>query len=136
MKAKQITIRILAVCIVLSWLAPTLAEEAPPSMTEEEITSTSGEILRSCPSPEKPNIPNGRTASEQDMLQAQAKMKDYMERGNQVLECLNQLEASWGEDAAAEQREILVVFHNRMVEEMEAIAELFNSAVRAYKGRQ
>lgn len=101
----------------------------------DENQSASGEILKSCPLPNKPNIPNGRTSSEAEMIEAQKEMKGYMAEGNQVIECLNNLEASWGEAATDEQKAIVVLFHNKMVEEMESIAELFNSAVRAYKGK-
>ena len=86
--------------------------------------------------PEKPNIPNGRTSTERQMIKAQTKMKAYMAAGNEALDCLTELEASWGDTASDEQIAILVLFHNKIVDEMEAIADLFNSAVRAFKGRQ
>ncbi len=101
----------------------------------EDTSSTSGEILTSCPLPTKPGIPNGRTSSEAEMIAAQREMQAYMDDSNQVLECLKQLEAGWGEETSDEQRAIVVLFHNKVVEEMESIADLFNSAVRAFKGK-
>ena len=128
MKSTQTLFRVLAVFLCFFHLSLSAAAE--------EAASGSGELLESCPLPDKPNIPNGRTASEEEMIKAQKKMKNYMDAGNRVLECLTEMEEAWGEAATEEQRMVVVLFHNKMVEEMEAIAELFNSAVRAFKGRR
>ncbi|MGI9228969.1 MAG: hypothetical protein ACR2P9_03825 [Gammaproteobacteria bacterium] len=120
---------ILLICVGSLLLPLTLAAES-------ETPSASGQILQACPLPDKPNIPNGRTSSREEMVEAHGKMKAYMTEGNEVIDCLNELETSWGETASEEQRAVVILFHNKMVDEMEAIAELFNSALRAYKGRQ
>ena len=113
----------LIICIASMQSAPVLAESA------------SSEVIETCPMPEKPSIPNGLKSSEEDMLAAQRGIKDYMARGEAVLVCLDELAQSWGETATEEQLQINNLFHNKMVDEMQSIGELFNSAVRAYKGR-
>lgn len=97
--------------------------------------SASSEVIETCPMPEKPSIPNGLKSSEEEMLAAQRGIKDYMTKGEAVLACLDGLAQSWGETATEEQLQINNLFHNKMVDEMQSIGELFNSAVRAYKGR-
>ena len=97
--------------------------------------SASSEVIETCPMPEKPSIPNGLKSSEDEMLAAQQGIKDYIAKGQAVLVCLDELAQSWGETATEEQLQINNLFHNKMVDEMQSIGELFNSAVRAYKGR-
>ena len=97
--------------------------------------SASSEVIETCPMPEKPSIPNGLKSSEEEMLAAQQGIKDYIAKGQAVLVCLDELAQSWGETATEEQLQINNLFHNKMVDEMQSIGELFNSAVRAYKGR-
>lgn len=97
--------------------------------------SASTEVIETCPMPEKPSIPNGLKSTEEEMLVAQRGIKDYITKGEAVLACLDGLRQSWGDTATEEQLQINNLFHNKMVDEMQAIGELFNSAVRAYKGR-
>lgn len=106
---------------------------AQSALAQAEAAST--EVIETCPLPEKPSIPNGLKASEEDMLDAQRGIKDYITKGEAVLACLDGLRQSWGETATEEQIQINDLFHNKMVDEMQAVGELFNSAVRAYKGR-
>ena len=103
------------------------------ALAQAEAAST--EVIEKCPLPEKPSIPNGLKASEEEMLEAQRGIKDYIAKGEAVLACLDSLSQGWGETATEEQLQINNLFHNKMVDEMQAVGELFNSAVRAYKGR-
>lgn len=105
-------------------------------VTFAEAESASTEVIETCPLPAKPSIPNGRTSTEEEMLEAQKNMKDYIAKGETVLACLDALKESWGDTASEEQLQIHLLFYNKMVDEMHAIGDLFNSAVRAYKGRQ
>jgi len=115
-------------------LALSAALLAPAALAQTEAAST--EVIENCPLPEKPSIPNGRTATEQEMLETQRNIKAYIEKGNAVLTCLDELTTKWGEAATEEQTQINTLFHNKMVDDMQAVGELFNSAVRAYKGKQ
>ena len=101
-----------------------------------QAESASSEVIETCPLPEKPSIPNGLKSTEEEMLEAQRGIKDYIAKGENVLACLDGLKQSWGETVSEEQLQINDLFHNKMVDEMQAISELFNSAVRAYKGRR
>lgn len=115
-------------------LALSAALLAPAALAQTEAAST--EVIENCPLPEKPSVPNGRTATEQEMLETQQSIKAYIEQGNAVLACLDGLTTQWGEAATEEQTQINTLFHNKMVDDMQAVGELFNAAVRAYKGKQ
>ena len=115
-------------------LALSAALLAPAALAQTEAAST--EVIETCPLPAKPSIPNGRTATEQEMLETQKNIKAYIEKGNAVLTCLDELRTKWGEAATEEQLQINTLFHTKMVDDMQAIGALFNSAVRAYKGKQ
>ena len=106
---------------------------APAVQAQAEAAST--EVIETCPMPERPSIPNGLKSSEEEMIAAQRGIKDYISKGEAVLGCLDELRASWGEAATEEQLQINLLFYNKMVDEMTSTGELFNSAVRAYKGR-
>ena len=100
-----------------------------------QAESVSTEVIETCPMPERPSIPNGMKSSEDEMIEAQKGIKDYIGKGEAVLACLDGLRDSWGETATEEQLQINLLFYNKMVDEMSSTGELFNSAVRAYKGR-
>ena len=124
----KLSVLYLSCCVIFSVLS------AQAVFAQAEAAST--EVIENCPLPEKPSIPNGLSASEEDMLAAQKGIKDFIAKGNAVLACLDVLQQGWGEAITEEQRQINDLFHNKMVDDMEAIGELFNSAVRAYKGRR
>lgn len=101
-----------------------------------EEGSVSGEVSAKCTLPGKPAIPNGRTATEEEMLSAQKALKSYLADGDAYIGCLDAVEQSWGQEPTDEQRSVVMIFHNRMVDEMQATADLFNQAVRAFKGKR
>jgi len=98
--------------------------------------STSGEVANKCKYPVQPEIPNGRKATKAELLEAQGKMKAYLAVGNEYISCISKVEQSWGDEASDEQRAIIVLFNNKVVDDMQAVADLFNAAVRAYKGKK
>ncbi len=98
--------------------------------------SASGEVSGKCKYPKQPEIPNGRTASEAELVAAQKKMKAYIAEGDEYIACIGKVEESWGAEASEDQKSIIVLFNNKVVDDMQAVADLFNAAVRAYKGKK
>lgn len=86
-----------------------------------------------CPQPTAPSIPDGSTATESEMLDAQQQVKGYVQEGQQYLKCLKQAEADIGEDITKEQQKELVGHYNTMVDEMQETSDAFNAAVRDYQ---
>ena len=91
---------------------------------------------KKCHIPEKPGMPNGRAATEQEIIEVQKKVKAYINKGEQYLQCIAALEQEWGENVTPEQKQGIVTLHNGMVDAMGSVASAFNSTVRAYKGKR
>jgi hypothetical protein len=107
-----------------------------PAVAQEAGGTVSGEAAQKCKIPDRPEIPNGRSATEEEMMTAQGKLKAYLASGDGYLACLDTLRAGWGETATPEQLEIHTVLYNRMVDDMQATGDLFNQSVRAFKGKR
>lgn len=120
--------RYISLCLALSCLLVSCFAFA-------EAESVSGEVMAKCKLPPKPVVPNGRTANKEEMLNAQKALKAYLAQGDEYIACLKGLEAGWGETISEEQKAVVVIFNNRSVDEMQSVADLFNQAVRAYKGK-
>ena len=95
-----------------------------------------------CDYPAKVDLPNGATASKEDMITGQTAVKDYMASMETYLTCIEQEE----KDTVAGMTEItdeerasrdaaLTKKYNAAVEEMELLAAQFNEEVRAYKAK-
>lgn len=98
--------------------------------------SASGDVSEKCKYPRQPEIPNGRTSTEAELVAAQKKMKAYLAEGDDYIACIAKVEEGWGDEATEEQKAIIVLFNNKVVDDMQAVADLFNAVVRAYKGKK
>ena len=97
-----------------------------------------------CVYPKAPsNIPDGSTATEQEMIDGMKAVKEYNNEVTGYLNCLDmemqaRIDAA-GADAPADQiaqiKAIQAKRHNAAVEELEANAARFNEQVIEYKGR-
>lgn len=86
-----------------------------------------------CSSPTRPEIPSGNTASMDEMVEGQAKVRAFMNAGDSYIECLS---AIINEEADSDEQEARIVEeHNRMVDVMEDLAEAFNAQIRAFRER-
>ena len=86
-----------------------------------------------CAMPESPTIPNGRRASEQELVTAVAEIKTFQEALVDFRECLQAEERELGESMTPEQQRRIVKSYNDSVDEEEAVAEEFNEAAQAFK---
>lgn len=98
--------------------------------------------LLACDYPTQIDIPNGDTATRDEMLDGQKNVKDYVATMEAYLECLveeeraarAQLEELSPEDEQLRE-DMLNKKYNAAVEEMEKVAAEFNAEVQAYKAR-
>lgn len=88
-----------------------------------------------CRFPEAPTVPDGATASEAAMGQAGTDVREFVAGIQSSLQCLTEVEQSLGEEITEEQQDQLVAIYNNGVDQMNAIANAYNAAVRAYKER-
>jgi hypothetical protein len=86
-----------------------------------------------CDYPQEVVIPNGETATSEDMLGGQTLVKQYMAEMEAYLECLDQEEVTIPENQTPEAKQLHVQRHNAAIDQMETVAAKFNEQIRAYK---
>ena len=91
------------------------------------------ELARECRQPPRPAIPDGDTASEDDLLGARTELQSYLAAGDKYLACLRDVEKGLGEDIAVSDAQMLVQMHNKMVDDMYLAGDEFNIALRKFK---
>ena len=99
-------------------------------------------LALACDYPQRVKIPNGATATKDEMIAGQRAVKDYMASMDEYLACIEKEEKdtlATLPELTDEEREVrastLVKRHNAAVEEMELVAARFNEEVRAYKAK-
>lgn len=93
-----------------------------------------------CEYPESAEIPNGSTATREEMLAGQQAVKDYIAAMEEYIVCIEEEEQATletlpelsDEDHVSRER-ALTMKHNAAVEEMELVAARFNEEVRIYR---
>ncbi len=89
---------------------------------------------RACEVPEVVIVPEGATASADQLRNAQARIRDYMGSMDDYIACLESRIASVGgpDQAPAAYMTLMINRHNAAVDEMSHVMQLFNEQVRAY----
>lgn len=90
-------------------------------------------VFAACENPTMVSIPDGATATMEELLAVQGQVKTYMAEMEVYLACINEEIEAGGEDASAEFKSLMVTRHNSAVTEMETIAAAFNEQVQAYR---
>src|SRR5262245_3635672 len=103
-----------------------------------------GLVHAECPYPKSPaSLPDGATASEQEMLTGMKAIKEYNAQVTAYLSCLeqeaNERVNAAGTEATADRiahiKAIHTKRHNAAVEELESSAARFNEQVKVFKAR-
>jgi len=89
-----------------------------------------------CAFPEPPVVPDGETASEEEMTKAGVDVRAYVAGVQGSLECLAAAEREAQDEVSPEQQAELVDLYNSKVDQMNAVAEEYNVQVREYLARQ
>jgi hypothetical protein len=90
-------------------------------------------LQAACPYPEEVVVPEGVTATNEEMVNGQALVKQYMAEMEDYLDCLDNEEATIPEKQTPEAKALHVQRHNAAVDAMEKMAAKFNEEIRAYK---
>ena len=105
--------------------------------TAAETDSITGVVLEQCGKlPATPTLPNGNTATEQDLVAAMKSVKAYQASVAEYRPCLDQISSGLTAEEDQAKKTLLVSLHNRTVDDETQVGDLFNSAVRAFKGRK
>jgi hypothetical protein len=78
-------------------------------------------------------LPDGATATEQELVAARAEISAYVEVAKAYVDCIDQELAAAGATASAEYKAILVNRRNAAVTEQETVAAAFNRARQAFR---
>jgi hypothetical protein len=109
--------------------------------TAQSEQTTQTDLIGNCSYPDRPTIADGNTATEAEMIESQKGMKDYLAKGNEFLACIDQEEAALTANTditpelAAENKARLTQTYNAVVDDMNAVAESFNTSLRAFKSK-
>ncbi len=104
------------------------------------VSMASGALA--CDYPKRAAVPDGATASKEQMIAGQKGVKDYMALMESYLSCIEAEEAAavlelgnLDEKAKRQRADMFNKKYNAAVEEMNLVAEEFNLQVRAYRQR-
>lgn len=86
-----------------------------------------------CEQPSVVAVPQGESATLDELLAAQENVQTYMAAMEEYLACVNEEIEVAGEDAPAQFRSLMARRNNTAVDEMETIAAAFNEQVRAFR---
>jgi cyclophilin family peptidyl-prolyl cis-trans isomerase len=108
--------------------AVALYREAVP-----ENQQSAARLLGDCDEPTTPEIPDGAAASMEQMVAGQARIKEFVGAGETYIACLAKIIDD--KERSAEDRNVAIGAHNRMVSAMEQAAASFNAELREFKAR-
>ena len=86
-----------------------------------------------CIIPETVSVPDGATATEEEMLAGQKRVKQYIANVDAYLNCIDAEAAIIGEEQTDEQRATHLQMYNAGVDAEESIAAQFNTEIQAWK---
>lgn len=88
-----------------------------------------------CDRPEPPVVPDGATATQDELATAGSEVRAFVAASQDYLACLEAKEADYGEDITPVQQALVNAVYNAGVEAMETAAGAYNEAVRAYRAQ-
>lgn len=81
-------------------------------------------------------VPNGATATKEEMIASQGNVKSFVKEIENYLVCLDKKQTDAGDALTEEQQAIYSLRYNAAVEAMEEVADSFNAALGDYKNAQ
>ena len=90
-------------------------------------------VIGHCEAPPPPIIPDGTSAALDELVAGQTAIREFMAASELHLDCLSEVIDE--QEVTDEQHAIAVSEHNRVVTQMEQLAEDFNTQVRAFRAR-
>ena len=91
------------------------------------------QVVAGCEPPMPPTLPDAAAATTEEMLAAQQQVRGFVAAGETYLTCLTTVIDD--EARSAEDRNVAVGEHNRVVSAMEQSAAAFNEQIRIFKAR-
>ena len=110
------------------------AHEAATALYAEatQQVAASPQTVAGCEPPAMPPLADANVATEDEMIASQRQVRAFVAAGESHLACLAKVIDD--EDREADERNMAVGEHNRMVAAMEEIAAAFNERIRDFQG--
>ena len=86
-----------------------------------------------CETPTMVEVPDGATATTEQMVQAREQVTEYVAAMEEYLACVNDEIEVAGDDAPEEFKALMIQRHNAAVSEMETVAAAFNDQLQAFR---
>lgn len=86
-----------------------------------------------CEMPTMIEVPNGETATLDEMVAARDAVIEYLAAMDEYLACVDRETAAEGDDAPEEFRRLMAQRYNSAVSEMETVAAAFNEELREFR---
>lgn len=86
-----------------------------------------------CNYPPEAKVPDGATATEEQMKEANQAVKEYMAAVESYLACLDEEEKALGDAVTEEQKSLHTSRHNAAVDALNAVASRYNEQVQLFK---
>ena len=96
----------------------------------------SGNVLAECKQPADVELPDGATATTEQMIAGQKAVKAYLADGDAYLSCMEEQAKNQGSDVTDEQKKADLALYNGVVDKMQKLGENFNAQIKAYKAAQ
>jgi len=93
--------------------------------------------LSQCTFPQAPTVPDGNTATEDQMIEASGAVKAFIAANDQGLACLDAAKQSLGAEAMTEEQKVqYTIRYNAAVDVAHQVGNGWNEAVRAYNAKK
>ena len=126
--------------------SPSRAAAAPvstPAPSPVDLVEVASAALRACPRAEAPAVPDGATASREQMAAATAAFKSFDSATNSYAHCVdvtieriaNQYAGTASQDDLHALKEFGTVAHNTAIDQEHAVADQLNTQIRTYKAQ-
>ena len=89
-----------------------------------------------CTYPPEVSIPDGKTATKDEMMAAQKAVREYNTRVEEYLACLDKEEQDIGDAVTDEQKALHTSRHNSAVDALTAVAARYNEAARDFNAKK
>ncbi|HSG90126.1 MAG TPA: hypothetical protein VLA56_13015 [Pseudomonadales bacterium] len=117
----------------LGLTAPTTALAA--AMTADRQAAID-EMDGQCTRPDKPYVPPGARADEDEMADAADAVRAFVADTQAYLQCLEAKESALGDTITPEQKAVINAIYNSAVDAMQVVADAFNTELALFRERE
>ena len=100
------------------------------------VAFTVNNVWAECKEPIEVDLPDGATATTEQMIEGQKGVKAYLADGDVFLSCMEKQAKKQSDDVTEEQKKADLDRYNAVVDKMQQMGASFNAQIKAYKAAQ